>query len=374
MSRPGILGSARARRRAWCGRWLPWAGWLLSLAAVSGCAASGIGGRGRGVESLRRRGLEEQALVAYARGRYAELRGEEALALAQYAQVVRLDPRCDAAWARIGVLRCAPDPAAARDAFARALALAPESSLTWSAQAVCALGSGDVALGLRASLRAVELEPTRLEATLLHVDALAASGDLATAQAWLVAWVLRSPAHPSAWLRLAEIAGRQGRRELVEWAENGALQAGGRLPRAEREALARIAVDRQLIRRQLAAASVSAVEGRMSTTELALRALALGRPDLGAELGSLAFAADPSDTDAWIGLLAATSLGADREALEVAARALAADACPPGPLGAALLAQLLAREVGPDAAEAWLAAVGMSSLETPAPSASPGDE
>ena len=117
-------------------------------------------------------------------------------------------------------------------------------------------------------------------------------------------------------------------------------------------------IDRALQRGELARARELAVLAQVSSSSLALRAAALGASDLAQKQAGLVLAADTSDTDARIALLVAADLAGDTPQFERWLVRSPLDAPHPSPLAARLMADLLARRVGRDAARAWLEAYG----------------
>ncbi|MBN2194214.1 MAG: tetratricopeptide repeat protein [Polyangiaceae bacterium] len=329
----------------------------ILLAVLMGCAGS-TGSVTRRVDGVlvRTRRVDERALAVYARARQADVRGQRDEALAEYARVLELDPESSEAWTRVGALRCERDWQGARAAFARAEALAPGSPELARARAWCELGLGDGEAALRAAREAISVEPESVEGSLVYARALAATGDLATAQRWLEALVLRAPSAQRGWVALQDLATRTGDVALARRAEAGGAVAGVELRPNPRRERARTAVDVALMAHALADARAVAVAAGISEARLALRALALGRPEVAAEAANVAFTADSTDSEAWIAALVAASIGSDRGRLEALATELEPAASRPGPVAVALFAELLDREVGPAAAAAWLAA------------------
>ncbi len=331
--------------------------WIVLGCLIGGCAAPtrGVARRVEGVTVVTRR-VDERAIAAYARARRADVRGERAAALAEYARVLELDPDSSEAWTRVGALRCTDDPEGARSAFARAEALRPGAASLLRARADCALARGDVAGALGDARGAVEAEPDAVEGTLIYARALEQRGDPRGAGRWLEALVLREPAARAAWVALAALATRQGDEALARRADEGSERTGAAPAPDVRRDRARAELDRALLAQELEAARAAAVRAGVREGMLALRAAALGRPELAADAGALALAADPSDADAWVASVVAASLLGDRGALEALSATVPADVSGIAPLGVALLAELLAREVGEEAARAWLSA------------------
>ncbi len=333
--------------------------WIVVGLLCWGCAAPsrGVARQVEGVTVVTRR-VDERALAAYARARGADARGMRAEALAEYARVLELDPGSGEAWTRIGALRCEVDPEGARAAFERAEALQPGAGPLLRARAECALARGDAAGALADARRAVAAEPDSVEGTLIYARALELGGDPGVACRWLEALVLREPSARAAWAALEALASRRGDDALARSAAERGARVGVAPPPGAARARARAELDGALVAHELDDARAVAARGGVSEGVVALRAAALGRPELAADAAELARAADPSDADAWIAAVVAASLLSDRGALEALAGGPAAGATRPAPLAIALLAELLAREVGADVARAWLTAQG----------------
>ena len=120
----------------------------------------------------------------------------------------------------------------------------------------------------------------------------------------------------------------------------------------------RSAIDRALLDGDLDRARELALRARMHASALAVRAAALGALQPALEQSALVLAADPSSSDARVAALVAADLATDAARFDRALEQLDDDPLEPGPLATWLLADLLRRRVGPDAAKAWLAARG----------------
>ncbi len=182
---------------------------------------------------------------------------------------------------------------------------------------------------------------------------------------WLLGVTVARPAAVEAWRTLAEIAKRRGRRAEQLRAE----QALARLEPPTRPARSKKRpqpsdVDSALASGDLELARTRAIAVAMASDELAVRAAAIGQPEIAAQQADHVLSADPSNGNAWIAALVAADLLADGERFRQALATLEREPMAPGPLAARLLADLLTRRVGVEAARAWLSAYG----PLPAPS------
>jgi hypothetical protein len=114
------------------------------------------------------------------------------------------------------------------------------------------------------------------------------------------------------------------------------------------------AVDAALRAGDLATARRRAHEARLTWSELAVRAAALGRAAEAREQAELVLGADPTDVSARIALAAAADLAGDPAAVAAALRAIPPRSRVPSPLARLVLAEVLARRAGLEAARAWL--------------------
>jgi hypothetical protein len=180
----------------------------------------------------------------------------------------------------------------------------------------------------------------------------------------LEALVVRLPDSLEAWQALRELMRTPSPSALFSYADRQVRRLLHReQPLSPRSAVPSevTPVDEAIAEGRLSAARHLATTAGISPGELALRAVALGRADLGREQADLALAADPTDGDAWVALVAAADLNRDEDELGNALMRLAAHPVPPSPLGTRLLEELLERRVGQDAATAWAAARAGSS-------------
>lgn len=300
--------------------------------------------------------ISPDAYSAYARGAWLEHRGNLAAALVEYEAALEADRHAPEVLARIASANCrlakAPtDRHAKRAARALddALDLDPASSLALAESARCHLRFGRRREALHSALAAARVDPESLPLQLLVIDSAEAAGDVALARDWLDALVTRTPGSRLAWLRMGLFAKRH--------ADLGrALRAADALAGSSTVADA-TELDRALDSADLPAARAYAIELRIGPGELAARAALRGAFSAAREQAELVLAADPTDTDAWLALVAAQDLTAEtpgeRSPLK---RAPLAPAGPPSPSARRLHAELLERIVGPEARRAWEAA------------------
>src|SRR5690606_32977568 len=140
----------------------------------------------RVVDGVPREGryVAPDAYAAYARGALHEARGELAAALAHYEAALREDPRSPEILARIGHLHClrARSPGdraaqAARQAFARATALDPSSTVAWFESARCQRRQGNLDTALAQAHEAALLDPESIAASVLVAEICEQRGD-----------------------------------------------------------------------------------------------------------------------------------------------------------------------------------------------------
>jgi hypothetical protein len=118
-------------------------------------------------------------------------------------------------------------------------------------------------------------------------------------------------------------------------------------------------LERALPASDLDGARALARRAHMSPAGLALHLVALGRSKLASEQANWVLLADPTNTDAWIAALVAADFDRDETAFAMTLSRLESGTRP-SPLGARLLAELMARRADADAAEHWLALYGPS--------------
>jgi tetratricopeptide (TPR) repeat protein len=338
----------------------------LSCAALlcCGCAELTVA-RSVDGQVVEGRFISPRAYTLYAIGAEAEAHGDLQTALEAYEQAEESDPESPDIWTRIGAVRCRLGGEHAPEAFDRARALTPDYEPAWREQARCDLAANRLASALARVEHAVLLDPDRDDGSLLRAEILRKLGRTDEARLALRALTTRHPRSVDAWhalyafslqvndMRAAEQAARRVR-ELVP-RQGDALQRRlpSMLPLAE--------LDEALMAGQLQRARRLAQEAHVPPAEVAVRAAALGRMHEARDQGELVTGADPSSASALVALALAADLSGDEEALSGACEALLASGpgriaplVAPSSLARLLLAELLARRVGRDAAVTWL--------------------
>lgn len=331
----------------------------LAALTLAACAAPTVTRAVNG-ELIEGRFISPRAYALYGIGADAEARGDLRAALAAFEEAEVSDPESAEIWTRVGALRCRLG-GDAEDAFESAVGLDAGYEPAWRERARCARAQGKPGEALGFAAQAAALDPDQEEAQLLLADLLEQVGRVEEARRALRGWTVRRPGSVAGWLALAALARRTGDAAEVERAGR---RAAALIPRhAEKLAqglpeLSPMAqVDRALGRGDLAEARRLARTARLPAAELAVRAAALGRAAEARAQAALVVGADPASASARIALATAADLAGDEEALAEAWRGLPGLSEPltePSPLARLLLAELLARRVGADAARAWL--------------------
>jgi tetratricopeptide (TPR) repeat protein len=330
-------------------------GWGGLAFPLSGCLGRPTVVRvvdGRPIEG---RFINSHTYSLYARGAYHEQRGELEAANAAFSAAAERDPDSAAIWTRLGAVACASGSAEHTRAFGRAEAIDPEHAPLWRERAACALRAGDPKTAIALAELALRFEPLDGATSLVLASALEKSGRAEDALRIVRGLTTLQPSSRAAWTRLAEIAERHDR-------PADALSAARALAPAARHPASRAreqaALDLALARGDLPAARALAIAAGMRADALAVRAAKLGLPELAREQARLVLDADRSSSEAWIAALVAADLSGDFAGFTQALDALDPDAAAPGPEAARLMADLLARRVGADAARAWSSAYG----------------
>jgi hypothetical protein len=304
--------------------------------------------------------IDEDAYREFTQAAELEARGELRGAQAAYLRVLEHDPESLEARTRLGELACRlreSEAAWFREVERRDATFAP----LWRARAACAKRKGS--LDAVAVERAYRFDPSDDELVIDQIDALLATSRATEAFALARELVARSPVSREAWraMRRTALAAQeplwQRESELRERslaARAGAFTVSDRgldaFAREYDELLA------SLVTREDDQARRRALEWRLGAAEFAAVALLAGRPDLVVELAERTLAADPhADELRCLGALAAGRAGDSvrRERwLSELRGALKASMGPLGPLGAAALDELVAREGRADVA-AW---------------------
>jgi tetratricopeptide (TPR) repeat protein len=326
---------------------------LLS-AALLGCSVSG--GVTRIADGSREDGryIDSSAYTAYARGALLEASGDSAGALSAYEAALDADPGSADVLTRIGALHCRVDPrhpARADAAFDAALEKDSGFAPAYAARARCLERRGQLEAALEQARLAVTFDPETIELSELVARLLFTLRRKAEAWVWLDALVSLHPSSPQAWQvfrSFAELAADTVRLRRARLAERSL----GVLPLAQTEA-AGDTIDVLLRARDLDGARRAAVMRRWKSSTLALRAAEVGAHAVAVEQARHVLQADPSDSDAWVALLVSADQLHDVPLFAQALEALDTEPTTPSARAAELLAALLARRVGEEAARAF---------------------
>ncbi|MCC6214550.1 MAG: hypothetical protein IT376_06755 [Polyangiaceae bacterium] len=320
------------------------------LAATTGCAASlwSVERTHEG-QPLPDRYIDERAYALYAKAALAEAQGDRQAALELYALALEEDPDAPEILVRLAALACGASPARAEALFRRAARDAPEWAGVPHERARCRLARGELAGATADAERALALDPRSIEIALSLAEIHERAGRAALAGDHLDAIVTQWPHVRSTWEALLAFAERRDDPARRVRARAALLAVGRRATRAPAEATPLDAVDQATGADELATA---ARQARLHPAVAALRAAALGHHEAALAVAERVLGADPTNGDAWVArMLAAEGLG-DRARLGAAAIA-DVELVAPGPLGARLLTELLARRISPEAARAW---------------------
>jgi Tfp pilus assembly protein PilF len=291
--------------------------WLAGAGCAPGTVTRVVDGR-----TLEGRPISAKAYAAYAKAELYAAEGDRKHALELYARALDQDPGSPELIARYGEVLCEQTAGTdALDRFDRALELDPEYAPAFLGRARCLSRLGRAAEALAAARRAAALDPMAFETTREVARLL---------------FVLRRPEEAWRWLEA---------RLALEPASRGALSL--LLEAAERE---RDAVRVERARRALAVAPRGPLANERplaSASAAPLRAL---------ELSERRLAADPEDTDAWTAGLVAADLVGDEERFRKILGELGEAPLPITPAALELLAELVARRCGPQAASALVLA------------------
>ncbi len=324
---------------------------VLCAATLPACLGHETVVRVVGGEVHEGRYIAPEAYAAYAEGAWFEAHGREAEAGAAYQRAAREDPDSAELWTRIGALECRQQRGGDSAGFRRAESIDASYAPLWLARARCAQAGQRPREALRLAERAFALDPVDESTSILLAELYDDAGRADASRRLLDGLVARNPLSSAAWRALLDHATRQ--RDPV--ARERALDALAALaPRPPGAPEPPADVDAALWRYGLDAARRVALSARVAPGELALRAISAGLPRLALEQAEHVLAADPDDVDARIAELAAGDLAGDRAGVERSLAELARRPAAPSALGAHVMAELLARRVGSDAARAWL--------------------
>lgn len=346
----GILHKQVSTGRAW-------------LALALGTLGAGCAGAHSSVTRLvdgvviEGRQIPPEAYAYYGRAASLEAQGDLAGALALFKVALDADPESPEILARIGALECARARAAsdehaqrARKSLERALTLDPVSSTALSESARCRARLGETEAALDAALAAARADPDSIPIQILVVDLAEATNSLALARQWLDALVARTPSSREAWLRFSAFAERHGD-------VGRGIRAGRALEglQAARSPLSRErALEDAFRANDLPGARRAAVSLRIPPGDLAARAALRGAWTIARAQAELVLAADPTDADAWVALMAVQDVSRNAEGWAETLRAAPKEpATTPSPAARRLQAELLDRVVGRDARRAW---------------------
>lgn len=332
---------------------------VLLLAALfpAGCQTGTVVRSFGGVEA-HGHFINDWAYASYARGVESEARGRHDDALFFYEEAIEQDPESPELWVRLGAMRCRLKLSRAEDAFAEAEDRDPSYEPLWRERAACAARSGETDLALAHIERAVALDPGRDETVLALVALLDRAGRHEDAERWLRSLVARSPNSAAAWQAVVAHAHERNPAWLaVARSELARLAPGIDAPppalRRKPSGSWR-SVDEALIAGSLDDARTRAREGHLDTRLLAARAIFVGRPLLAFEEAELRLGADPDDSDARVALALAADLLGKTATIGEALRDIPAAAERLSEPGRLLLAELLLRHEGTEAAATWL--------------------
>ena len=315
-----------------------------------------------GVE-VQGRFINDWAYASYARGVESEARGQHDGALHFYDEALAQDPESVELWTRVGAVRCRLDRPDWASAFSEAEELNPRYEPLWRERALCAKQRSDVPLALAHARKAVAADPHRAETVLLLVRLLDESDQSEEAERWLRSLAVSQPSSTNVWRAIRDFA--QGRVPSL------AAHAQGRLARLQPTADAPAGapepaaadpwrgVDDALVAGSLEEARTQLRNAHLDMRKLAARAILVGRPELAFEEAALRASADPGDGDAHVAWAAAADLtGKGQEAATILRNftSLRTDAeqAQLSTTGSALLAELLVRHYGVEAASLWL--------------------
>jgi tetratricopeptide (TPR) repeat protein len=367
---------------------------LASLLALGGCAGlldSDVVRRVHGRDTTGRF-IGVEAYAAYTEGALAEASGAPVEAEKSYERAASLDDGSADIWARLGAVRCVRGVMKeAASAFEKAAAIDASFAPVWLERALC-LGRDDASekaspaaidAALASALQAVTLDPGNLVASLLVARLEERRGNLDGAAAWLEGLWARDPDQPVVLAALGRFASEHDRPALLARTqrrrdthpaapaalhtdahlaaprvleERPAAPAGGEHAAASPPGAGLGSVDRALAAGDLPLARRLALRTRVASGALALRAAAIGKHSIAREQAALVLAADPASTDARVALLVAADVERDAAALSQALSGVPAAPPRPSPLATLMLAEVLLRRSGPDAARAALGA------------------
>jgi tetratricopeptide (TPR) repeat protein len=259
-------------------------------------------------QMLEGRPIPPEAYASYLKAELWVAAGNRKAALAELENALDADPRSPQILTRIGELTCLPpaNPSAGHRAFSwfeRALERDAEYAPAFLGRARCLEALGRKGEALRDAEQGAYLDPLLLESTRTVARLLFAVGRHADAWRWLDARVTLEPESRDAWQLVLEAATR------------------------EKDAVRSLRARRAL--------GLAKEQDETPVDEALDEALATLR-------------ADPEDTEAWTRALVAADLRGDERKFHEALTLLSPEALAPSERSLALLAELIARRVGPD--------------------------
>lgn len=324
-------------------------GCALGLPLVAACSAFG-GGVARVVDGQVQEGnfIGPDSYAAYARGAQLEAQEQYPEAERAYTEALELDPNSVGIWTRLGSVRCASGRADAAGAFERAERIEPEFAALWYERGRCGLRRDRPREANTAALRALSLDPLHLPTTMLVVESFVQLKQTESALRYLDAAIALYPQLPA----------------LTHW-KHAILQGRGSADARSARPPELEELDRALLNDTSDAARELALELDLGESELAARAIALGKTKAGLTQAQHVQQADPADGTAWVTLLSSADLLRDEALYEATLGTLGEEPTAPSPLAVVLFAELLKRRVGADAARAWLRAAEAQAVDNP---------
>ncbi len=348
---------------------------LVCVAASLACVLAGCSSTPSSVDRVhdgrvwRGRYIHSFSYALYARGVHLEAQGHLREAEAAYLEAANHDPQSGSAWARIGAVRCLRgDEDAAVEAFAEGWRTDNDRTLLLLERGRCALRAEDFEAALRDGRAAVARSPRSIEASLLTIDALQGLRRDEEATRWLDALAAFAPGARHVHAQRASHAQARGDVSRERRARERGLAVISwetlehPIDDPEVEVRGAAAIDAALQRGDLELAVRRAALLGMRGAEVALRAVALGRPELARRQAEVVLAADPDEANGRVALYLADELlgsaartppqGGQRGAPPSSGAPLrSSDAL--HPLAVMLFGELLDRRVGPLAGELW---------------------
>jgi tetratricopeptide (TPR) repeat protein len=342
----------------------------LVMAAATGCSfGSASVDRVDNGQAWRGRYIPAGGYAWYARGAHLEARGQLEDAEEAFLQAVRHDPESGSTWARIGAIRCLRSDGDSEQAFRKGWETRHDRMIVLLERGKCSLLSGHPEKALRDGQAATRRLPRSIDANLLVIDSLTALGRQEEALRWLDALAAFAPgAHRVQSRRLAEARARGdiAREQRAREVRNALLRAQtleAPIEDPELAARGKAAVDAALLSEQFDLALQRATIIGMHKSELALRAVALGRPELARRIAALVLEADPADANGRLALVLANDVSPP-SALPEPQFHLTSDA-PLHPIAILLFGEMLDRKVGGEAGHLWRNAQAVPASEDP---------